>query len=125
MNIAGYEELQINYGNNDIKSQTGGVQLNIVSKRGGNAFSGTFFLDVEHDAWQSSNATQELQDFYGTYNPGVNRIYLYGANFGGPIVRDHAWFYLSYGIQDIDARNIDGSSDKTWLASGYAKANWQ
>ncbi len=125
VNIAGYEELQINYGNNDIKSQTGGVQLNIVSKRGGNAFSGTFFLDVERDAWQSSNATSELLSFYDTYNPGVDKIYLYGANFGGPIIKDRAWFYASWGIQDLGVRNIDGSSDKTWLTSGYGKVNFQ
>jgi hypothetical protein len=125
LNIAGYEELQINYGNNDIKSQTGGVQLNMVSKRGGNAYSGTFFLDVEDTEWQSSNATDEMLDLYDTFDPGVNRIYLYGANFGGPLIQDKAWFYGSWGIQDIDARNIDGTSDKTWLVSGYGKINFQ
>lgn len=125
LNLASYEELQINYGNNDVKSQTGGVQLNFVSKRGGNELSGTFYLDVADEKWQSSNATDELLALYETYNPGLNRIYLYGANFGGPIVRDNAWFYLSYGIQDIHNRNIDGTSDDTWLVSGYAKMNFQ
>ncbi|GAH02160.1 unnamed protein product, partial [marine sediment metagenome] len=43
---------------------------------------GTFFLDVETDAWQSSNATDEMLDLYDDFNPGVNKIYLYGANFG-------------------------------------------
>jgi len=126
LNLASYEELQINYGNNDVKAQTGGVQLNFVSKRGGNRFSGTFYLDVEDERWQSSNATDEVLDLYGDlYNPGVQRVYLYGANFGGPIVRDRAWFYGSYGIQDIHARNIEGSLDETWLVSGYGKLNFQ
>lgn len=125
LNLASYEELQINYGNNDVKAQTGGVQLNFVSKRGGNSFSGTFYLDIENEKWQSSNATDELEAYYDPYNPGVNRIYLYGANFGGPIVKDRAWFYGSWGLQDIDARNIDGTSDKTWLVSGYGKINLQ
>ncbi len=125
VNIAGYEEVQINYGNNDIYSMTGGVQLNIISKRGGNAFSGTFYLDVSRDAWQSSNATQEVLDLYDTYDPGVDKIYLYGANFGGPIVQDKAWFYGSWGVQDIAARNINASTDKTWLVSAYGKVNLQ
>ncbi len=125
VNLAGYEEIQINYGNNDIKSMTGGVQLNIISKSGGNAFSGTFYMDVSRDAWQSSNATQEVLDLYDTYNPGVDKIYLYGANFGGPIVQDKAWFYGSWGVQDIAGRNINGSTDKTWLVSGYGKLNFQ
>ncbi|UCE43077.1 MAG: TonB-dependent receptor [Candidatus Aminicenantes bacterium] len=125
LNLASYEELQINYGNNDVKSQTGGVQLNFVSKRGGNKFSGTFYLDVEDERWQSYNGTDELEDLYDPYNPGIQRVYLYGANFGGPIVRDKAWFYGSYGIQDLHARNIDGSTDDTWLVSGYGKLNFQ
>jgi hypothetical protein len=126
MNLSSYEELQINYGNNDVKSQTGGVQLNFVSRRGGNKFSGNFFLDVSEENWgQAYNGTPELEELYPTYNPGISRVYLYGVNFGGPIVRDKAWFYGSYGIQDINARNIDATTDSTWLMSGYAKLNFQ
>ena len=126
LNLSSYEELQINYGNNDVKSQTGGVQLNFVSRRGGNNFSGNFFLDVSEQNWgQAYNGTPELEELYPTYNPGISRVYLYGVNFGGPIVRDKAWFYGSFGIQDINARNIDATTDSTWLMSGYAKLNFQ
>jgi hypothetical protein len=125
LNLASYEELQINYGNNDVKSQTGGVQLNFVSRRGGNNFSGTFYLDAEDENWQSYNGTPELEALYPTYNPGISKVYLYGANFGGPIVRDKAWFYGSWGLQDINARNIDATTDSTWLVSGYGKLNFQ
>jgi len=124
VNIASYEELQINYGNNDIKSQTGGVQLNIISKRGGNSYSGTFYMDVEKKSWQAENLTQELKDMEYT-SAGINKVYLYGANFGGPLIKDRLWFYGSWAIQDIDARTLAGTSDKTWLASGYAKINAQ
>jgi hypothetical protein len=126
LNLSSYEELQINYGNNDVKSQTGGVQLNFVSRRGGNNFSGNFYLDVSEEDWgQAYNGTPELEELYPTYNPGLSRVYLYGANFGGPIVRDKAWFYGSYGIQDINARNIDATTDSTWLMSAYTKLNFQ
>ena len=54
LNVSSYEELQINYGNNDITSQTGGVQINFITKRGGNKFSGTFFMDAEDKDWQST-----------------------------------------------------------------------
>jgi hypothetical protein len=126
LNLSSYEELQINYGNNDVKSQTGGVQLNFVSRRGGNNFSGNFYLDVSEENWgQAYNGTPELEELYPTYNPGISRVYLYGVNFGGPIVRDKAWFYGSFGIQDINARNIDATTDSTWLMSGYGKLNFQ
>ena len=124
VNIASYEELQINYGNNDVRSQTGGVQLNLISKRGGNNLSGTFYLDVEKDTWQGDNLTSELEDI-GYTTAGINRVYLYGANFGGPLVQDRLWFYGSWAIQDIDARTLAGTSDKTWLSSGYVKLNAQ
>ncbi len=108
LNLASYEELQINYGNNDVKSQTGGVQLNFVTKRGGNNFSGTFYLDAEDKNWQSSNFTSALSE-QGFKPPGIDRVYLYGANFGGPIVKDHAWFFGSYGIQDLHTFTISGA----------------
>jgi hypothetical protein len=124
LNIASYEELQVNYGNNDIKSQTGGVQVNLVSRRGGNAYSGTFYLDAEDKRWQADNVKDELKDI-GYTAAGVDRVYLYGANFGGPLIRDKAWFYLAWGIQDIGARTLANTTDKTWLSSGYAKLNFQ
>ena len=100
--------MQINYGNNDVRSQTGGVQLNLVAKRGGNAFAGTFFLDAEDKAWQSDNVPQALK-YFGYTAAGVNRVYLYGANFGGPIIKEKVWFYGSYGIQDIDGLQLTGT----------------
>ncbi|MBW1792002.1 MAG: carboxypeptidase regulatory-like domain-containing protein, partial [Deltaproteobacteria bacterium] len=100
LNPSLYDEIQITYGNNDISMQTGGVQINMITNRGGNKYSGTFFMDVERNAWQSDNVPEELSDL-GYTAGGVNRFYLYGANFGGPIVKDRAWFYGSWGVQDI------------------------
>lgn len=124
LNIPSYEEVQINYGNNDVKSQTGGVQLNMVTRRGGNVFSGMFYLDAEDQKWQSSNVSQEMKD-WGYVNPGIQKVYLYGANFGGPIIKDRIWFYGSWGIQDLQVTLLGGPTDKTWLQSGYAKLNFQ
>jgi hypothetical protein len=124
VNIASYEEIQVNYGNNDIKSQTGGVQVNIVSRRGGNRVSGMFYLDAEDKNWQANNVPPSLRNI-GYTAAGVNRVYLYGANVGGPLIRDKLWFFGSWGIQDIDKLTLSGSSDKTWLQSGYARVDFQ
>lgn len=127
LNMNAYEELQIAYGSNDITAQTGGVQLNFVTKRAGNAFSGMFHLYVEDENWQTENiGKQPAEDIQEGYvSPGINRLYMYGADFGGPILRDHLFFYGSWNIQDINARTIVGGEDKTWLVSGYGKINWQ
>jgi len=124
LNMSGYEEMQVNYGNNDIKAQTGGVQINFITKRGGNAYSGVFYMDAEDKAWQSTNIPADLKA-RGYKGAGINQVYLYGANFGGPIIKDRAWFYGSYGIQDIKTVNLSGGKDNTWLASGYAKLDIQ
>jgi hypothetical protein len=124
LNLSSYDELQINYGNNDIKTQTGGVQINFITKRGGNNYSGSFYLDAEDKNWQSDNLTDDLIS-YGYKGAGINKVYLYGANFGGPIVRDKAWFYGSYGIQDIGTFTLAGTQDNTWLQSGYARVDLQ
>jgi len=124
VNIASYDEMQINYGNNDVRSQTGGVQLNLVAKRGGNAYAGTFYMDVEDKAWQSDNVPQALKDV-GYTAAGIDRVYLYGANFGGYLVKDKAWFYGSWGVQDINAIELTGDAANTWLVSGYARLDLQ
>lgn len=123
VNVSSYEELQVNYGANDILSQTGGVQLNLITKRGANKYSGTFYLDVERNAWQADNVPTELADI-GYTAAGINRLYLYGANFGGPIVKDKFWFYGSWGVQDIDSLTLANTSDKTWLASSYLRMDY-
>ncbi|MCX6562510.1 MAG: TonB-dependent receptor [Candidatus Aminicenantes bacterium] len=124
LSMAGYEELQVNYGNNDIKSQTGGVQLNFITRRGGNKFSGAFDMTAETKDWQSKNIPADLEA-RGYKGAGVNKVYLYSANFGGPVIKDTAWFYGSYGIQDIGTTTLAGTSDNTWLASGYLKLDAQ
>jgi hypothetical protein len=124
LDMSGYEEMQVSYGNSNITAQTGGVQLNFVSRRGGNTYSGNFFLDAEEEAWQATNIPADLVA-RGYKGAGVDRVYLYGANFGGPLVKDKIWFFGSYGIQDINARSLAGTTDKTWLKSGYARLDFQ
>ncbi len=124
LDMSGYEEMQVAYANNDITKMTGGVQLNFISRKGGNRFSGNFFLDAENKEWESTNTPQNLLD-RGYSAAGIDRVYLYGANFGGPFIKDKLWFFGSYGIQDINARTLARTTDKTWLVSGYARVDWQ
>ncbi len=125
LNVNAYEELQITLGSNDITAQTGGVQLNFVSKRAGNNYSGDFHLYIEDEAWEmSQDLPQSILD-NGWVSPGIFRLYQYGVNFGGPIIKDKLWFFGSWGVQDIHARQITGGEDSTWLVSAYGKVNFQ
>jgi len=125
LNINSYDELQVNLGANDITAQTGGVQLNFVTKRAGNRTSGDFHLYVEDANWEMK---QDLTPYMVRKHwviPGVNRLYQYGVGLGGPIVKDKVWWYGSWAIQDIHKRTEPGFEDSTWLVSGYAKLNFQ
>jgi len=125
LNINSYDELQVNLGSNDITAQTGGVQLNFVTKRAGNRTSGDFHLYVEDEKWEMNQDPTAYMVDRGWDVPGINRLYQYGVNLGGPIVKDKLWWFGSWAVQDIHKRTEPGFEDATWLVSGYGKMNFQ
>ena len=125
LNVNSYQELQVTLGANDISAQTGGIQLNFVTKRAGNKTSGDFHLYVEDEKWEmNQNLTDYMLD-QGLVIAGVQRLYQYGLNLGGPIVKDKFWWFGSWAIQDIHKRTEANLEDATWLVSGYGKLNFQ
>ncbi len=125
LNTNSYEEMQVTMGANDITAQTGGTQLNFVTKRGGNRYSGDFHLYVEDESLEMSQDLPQAITDAGNGSPGVYRLYQYGVNFGGPIIKDKLWFYGSYGVQDIHSRTIAQTEDTTFLLGYYGKIDFQ
>ena len=72
-----------------------GLRSNTIPKAGGNDFSAEVFLDAGHERFFSDNQTQELKDQGFAYAP---TSWTWGLNpaVGGPIARDHVWFFGSY-----------------------------
>ena len=75
---------------------TGGLNMNLVPKDGGNKFSGGFKGAKSPQQWQGNNLTSGLKALGVT---GVDRI----ANFfewnveeGGPLAQDKLWFYGAF-----------------------------
>jgi hypothetical protein len=124
-NINSYQELQVTLGANDITAQTGGIQLNFVTKRAGNRTSGDFHLYVEDEKWEMSQDPTEFMAERGLVVPGVERLYQYGINIGGPLVKDKLWWFGSWAVQDIHKRTEADIEDATWLVSAYGKFNFQ
>lgn len=125
LNTNTFEEIEVTLGGSDITAQTGGVQLNYVTKRGRNKLSGSFHIYVEDDAWEMNQDPPE--PFLGTnpVTPGITRFYQYGVNLGGPIVKDKLWWFGSWAVQDIHKRTEIDLEDAAWLVSGYGKLNFQ
>jgi hypothetical protein len=96
-----FEEMQITTGGNDASMQTGGVNLNMVTKSGGNDLRGSARLFVTDQRFQANNSTPALRaQGAGSGNP-IQNIKDYGVEAGGPILRNKAWFWGGSGKQDI------------------------
>jgi hypothetical protein len=121
-----FEELNVTTGGAaDVTIQTGGIALNMVTRRGGNKMSlaGRFYLT--DNFFQSENLTDELKA-QGILNTNkIQQIKDYGFNVGGPILKDKLWFWGAYGVQDIFVYTVYATPDKTLLNNYNFKLNAQ
>src|SRR5437867_290918 len=127
-NYDNFEEIQVATSGQDIKQPTGGVGLNLIIKRGTNQFHGQARGYFDNESMESSNVPGELaaQGVTHATTDHNKQISDYGAELGGPIWRDHAWFYGSYSVQDIRlVRRAGALIDRTLLKNPTVKVNWQ
>lgn len=83
---------------------TGGVYMNMVTRSGGNDFSGSGSIFWEDDSFQGDNVSDELRAVgVRTGNP-INFIYDFNSNLGGPLRRDKVWFFSSYRRFDVNTQ---------------------
>ncbi|HXN46006.1 MAG TPA: TonB-dependent receptor [Bryobacteraceae bacterium] len=67
----------------------GGAQINVVSKSGSNQFHGTTFYALRNDALDARSPFDQVSLPPFTLNQ-------FGASFGGPVIKNKAFFYLNY-----------------------------
>lgn len=94
---------------------TGGVYMNMVTKPGGNRWNGGTGIFWEDDSFQADNVTDELRALGASNGNPINFIYDFNANLGGPLKRDHVWFFSSFRRFDINTQVLgitrpDGSA---------------
>lgn len=73
---------------------TGGI-VNVVTKSGGNQYSGNVFGFIRHKSIQARNAFAPVIDGDPDKKPPYTRVQ-YGFTFGGPIVREKTFFFGSF-----------------------------
>jgi hypothetical protein len=78
------------------EAPTGGPQMNIVPKAGGNTFSGSLFVTGANGAMQGDNITQEIRDAGLTGRNELKKLWEVNPALGGPIRRDRLWFYGTF-----------------------------
>jgi hypothetical protein len=79
---------------------SGGV-LNIVTKQGTNEFGWGGFVQGTNDAWNASGSfVDRLPE--GTASQDAASGFSGGFNFGGPLRKDRAFYFVAYEHQDVD-----------------------
>jgi Carboxypeptidase regulatory-like domain len=85
-----------------------GVIFNIVTKSGGNQFSGHMEFDYQGKKddspsgfWQQDNNQDYLADFPDFSNP-LYKFYDANVHLGGPIKKDKIWFYQGFQFQHFE-----------------------
>jgi hypothetical protein len=124
-----FQEITVTTGGGDLNVQSGGIGINMVTKRGTNKFHGSGRGFLAHDKLSSGNVPDALAKdprLKGSDKADhVQQITDYGFDLGGPIIKDKLWFYGTYGKQDIRLTRLVQTPDKTLLPSYNAKLNWQ
>ncbi len=98
-----FEEIQITSGASDVESFTGGVIINLITRRGENRFSmGGRFLWTG-DALQGDNTRKlDAATVAGLESDRIQDIKDYGVQSGGAFRADRMWGWIAYGGLDYD-----------------------
>jgi Carboxypeptidase regulatory-like domain/TonB dependent receptor-like, beta-barrel len=92
-----------------------GVQMQFISKSGGNQYHGAVYADYENHNWQSFNIDESQISSQaqggGALSPReANRLWSYhdlNADVGGYIRPDSLWWYSSFRKQNVSARQVN------------------
>ncbi len=110
----------------------GGIAMTLVTKSGGNTFSGTAFTSGANKAMQSSNLDDELRARGVKATSGGTKAYDVDLGLGGPIKRDKIWFFgnarvWSYTELLANQFGLDGNQMESYVkrTDYFGKVTWQ
>jgi len=75
---------------------TGGVNMNLIPKDGGNQFRGGFKAFKSPSSWQGDNLTDDLRALGVTGVDKIANFYEWNIEQGGPIVKNKLWFFGAF-----------------------------
>jgi hypothetical protein len=118
-----FEELQISTGGNDVSIPTGGVSVNIVTKRAGNRWEGNASYFYAGDSLQGDNTPDELAAI-GAQSNRLDEVKDYGFDIGGPIIADKLFVWGAYRRNEIGLITTANLPDFTKLQDFNFKTNF-
>ncbi|HYE88578.1 MAG TPA: TonB-dependent receptor [Vicinamibacterales bacterium] len=75
---------------------TGGVNMNLIPKDGGNQWRGGFKAFKSPESWQGDNFTDHLRSLGVTGVDKIANFYEWNVEQGGPIVKNKLWFFGAF-----------------------------
>ena len=94
--LQGAAEVTFQVSGNLGEAESGGPQMGIVPRTGGNRTTGTVFVTGVNQRMQGSNWTDALRQAGLTAPAKVLRLYDVQASIGGPIRKDRLWYYFNW-----------------------------
>ena len=88
-----FDEIQITTGGSDASQQGAGVQINFITKSGGNKLRGSGRFFDTNQKFEANNITDAQRDLGATGGNPIQDIKDYGVEIGGPIMKNKAWFW--------------------------------
>src|SRR5881296_299159 len=95
-NSQSFQEVVVETGGMSAEAMSGGIQVNIIQKDGGNRFSGTLSMAYAGPNLQSGNLNDDLRARGLNTDISIRHSYDNGGAFGGPIKRDRLWFFTAH-----------------------------
>jgi hypothetical protein len=94
-NMGSTQEVSVDYSSATAESITGGLNINMIPKTGGNRYSGSLFATAVNSKFEGSNTDADLVA-RGLRTPNsLKHQSDINPGFGGPLKRDKVWFYTS------------------------------
>lgn len=110
----------------------GGVNVNIISKNGGNQLHADGLASFTNHSLQSSNVSAEQRARGLTAPSGTDQAYDLNVNVGGPVRADRLWFFGSarrWRADRVEANSLDPdgtqSLDENLIWNLTGKVTWQ
>ncbi len=118
-----FEELQISTGGNDVSIPTGGVAVNIVTKRAGNKWEASASYFYAGEGLQADNTPDELAGI-GAKSNRLDEVKDYGFDLGGPVLTDRIFIWGAYRRNEIGTITTVNNPDFTKLEDLNLKSNF-
>jgi hypothetical protein len=97
-----FEEINVTKGGSDASQQGAGVQVNFITKSGGNTLRGSARYYDTNQKFEANNITGTQRDIGAAGGNPIQDIKDYGFEMGGPIVKNKFWYWGTASTNNID-----------------------